>query len=193
MRTPGPKPWLGRAMALFLLVFGVGAKPDTTELPVVSQVDLSRYMGRWYSIASIPQTFDRKCAGGTQARYSLNPDGTVAVLNSCYLGDGSLSQAKGVAWVADSRTNAKLKVSFIPWLKLNFLAGDYWIIDLDPDYTYAVVGHPSRQYGWILSRTPQLNPDLLSRIRQRLESQGYEVARFRMVNHQDYPPAGRAE
>jgi apolipoprotein D and lipocalin family protein len=159
-----------------------------SELKVVPSVDLNRYLGAWYSIASIPQVFDRKCVGGTTATYTLNEDGTVAVRNACYLSDGSLTQAKGVAWVADPKTNAKLKVTFIPFLRLNFLAGDYWIIDLGPDYEYAVVGHPSRKYGWILSRTPELPEDVLPGIIPRLEAQGYDFSQFQMVNQKDYPP-----
>jgi len=188
MKNPSLNSFLVSMMFLSLSPFALGAEPLETEMKVVPKVDLTRYMGAWYSIASIPQVFDRKCVGGTTATYTLNEDGTVAVLNACYLSDGGLTQAKGVAWVADTKTNAKLKVTFIPFLRLNFLAGDYWIIDLGPDYEYAVVGHPSRKYGWILSRTPELPEDVLPGIIQRLEAQGYDFSQFQMVNQKDYPP-----
>jgi len=184
-----PSQWLWPAVLLLgLIPLALCAKPTGPELQVVSSVDLHRYMGTWYSIASIPQVFDRKCAGGTRATYTLNEDGTVEVVNSCYLSNGGLTQAQGVAWDSDPNTNAKLKVSFIPYLRLNFLAGDYWIIDLGPNYEYAVVGHPSRKYGWILSRTPTLPEDVLTGIIQRLEAQGYDFSLFKMVNQKDYQP-----
>ena len=188
MKNPSLNSLLLGTMLLSLSPLACGAEPLESELIVVPQVDLNRYMGTWYSIASIPQVFDRKCVGGTSANYTLKAGGTVAVRNACYLSDGSLSQAKGVAWVADPKTNAKLKVTFIlSFLRLNFLAGDYWILDLGPNYEYAVVGHPSRKYGWILSRTPALSEEMFQGIVKRLEDQGYDFSRFQMVNQKDYP------
>lgn len=162
-----------------------GAGEKATEMRTVAHVDVARYMGRWYEIAAIPASFQRDCAGGTTATYTLRPDGDVEVLNQCYTAEGKLKRAKGRAWVTDPGTNAKLRVSFIPWLKLSFLAGDYWIIDLSPDYEYAVVGHPSRQYGWVLSRTPELSVETLSGIRARLEAKGYDWSSFRMTEQKN--------
>jgi len=167
---------------LFILPGHVSGKEE--RMKTVDYVDINKYMGKWYSIASIPQTFDRQCVAGTTAEYSLLGDGTVEVINSCLKKDGSLSRAKGRAWVVDENTNAKLKVSFfLSSLKLDFLSGDYWVIDLGPDYEYAVVGHPSREYGWILSRTPELPEETLAGIIQRLEAQGYDFSAFNMVDH----------
>jgi len=188
--------WLAVASFAGLLVFAlVGfaavkkARADksvgeSAPLRVVDRVDLERYLGTWYSIASIPQVFDRNCASGTTATYSLRPDGDVEVYNACYRKDGSLDEARGRAWVVDKETNAKLKVSFLPrGLKLNRLAGDYWIIDLGENYEFAVVGHPRRTYGWILSRTPELSEETLAGIVQRMEAQGYDFKKFEMVKH----------
>jgi len=129
-------------------------------MDVVSDVDLERYTGKWYEIASFPQHFQRGCVAST-ATYTLRDDGRIDVLNECrdQSFDGELRQAEGIAWIVDpSQSRAKLKVQFF-WP----FSGDYWIIDLDPDYRYAVIGHPSREYLWILSRTPTMQPDLYMR------------------------------
>ena len=176
-------------MAAVLLLSGSPARIAGSagdEVKVVPRVDVARYMGKWFEIASIPASFQKACVGGTTADYTLRPDGMVGVLNQCYEASGRLRKAKGQAWVVDEQSNAKLKVSFIPWVRLDFLSGDYWIIDLGPDYEYAVVGHPSRTYGWILSRTPELLPEVLEGIMQRLEAQGYDRSRFKMTNQKDY-------
>jgi apolipoprotein D and lipocalin family protein len=144
------------------------------ELRTVQKVDLQRYLGTWYDIASFPQRFQRGCSG-TTATYSLRSDGDIDVLNRCWK-EGQEETANGRARVVDRTTNAKLKVSFFRpfW-------GDYWIIDLGMNYEYAVVGHPSRDYLWILSRTPTLESPVYSGILGRLQAQGYEVNRLNLT------------
>jgi apolipoprotein D and lipocalin family protein len=139
-------------------------KEPSAPLETVSHVDLNRYMGVWYEIARYPNSFQRGCVE-SKATYTLLDDGKISVLNECYDGSlsGKLRSAKGKAWVVDKETNAKLKVSFF-W----FFAGDYWIIDLDDDYSYVVVGHPKRKYLWILSRTKTIKNDTCDRILRRL-------------------------
>lgn len=143
-------------------------------LQTVDQVDLSRYLGTWYEIASYPQRFQAGCTA-TTATYSEGEDGEIEVLNRCRKGslDGELDEAKGRARVVDASTNAKLEVSFFGpfW-------GDYWIIDLDEDYRYAVVGHPGRDYLWILAREPQLPPEITEGILQRLKDKSYDTERL---------------
>ena len=156
------------------------------ELQVVSQVDLSRYLGKWYEIAHIPVFFQRGCAGGTTATYTLIKEGTVGVVNQCCTSDGQKKVARGRAWVVDKKTNAKLKVSFLNILGFHPFAGDYWIIDLGQNYEYAVIGRPGRSIGWILSRTPSLSPDVLKGIAERLQAQGYDFSQFKMTNQTDY-------
>ena len=116
-----------------------------TELTVVDDVDLSRYLGRWFEIGKIPVWFQKGCAGGTTAEYTLVKDGVVSVVNRCCSEDGKVKEAKGRAWIVDKNTPAKLKVSFFSIFGLWLFGGKYWIIDLDPDYQYAVVGHPGRE------------------------------------------------
>jgi apolipoprotein D and lipocalin family protein len=155
-------------------------------LQTVGSVDLERYLGRWYEIASYPAWFQKGCTA-TTADYSLREDGLIKVVNSCRKGslDGKLKQAKGRAKVVDQASNARLKVSFFGpfW-------GDYWIIDLDPDYQWAVVGGPGRKYLWILSRTPQMDQTLYDKIVSRLPAKGYDPKR---LNRTLQPRAGDTE
>jgi apolipoprotein D and lipocalin family protein len=153
--------------------------PKLTPLKTVPAVDLKRYLGTWYEIASYPQWFQKGCVA-VKAEYSLRDDGAIRVINSCRKEtfDGELKVAKGKAWVVEPLTNAKLKVRFF-WP----FSGDYWIIDLGADYEYAVVGAPGRDYLWILSRTPVMSKAVLDGILARLEAQGYDTTRLVPMKH----------
>lgn len=158
-----------------------GLTPSTTRrqllppLQTVTKVDLERYLGKWYDIASFPQPFQIGCVA-TTAEYSRRADGLIEVVNRCRKGalDGPEAVARGRARVVDEATNAKLEVSFFGpfW-------GKYWIIELGADYEYAVVGHPSRDYLWILSRTPTMDSDRYAGILARLMGHGYDITRLR--------------
>lgn len=134
--------------------------------PVVGHVDIARYLGTWYEIRKIPNRFQSGCAGNTTATYSLRADGRLNVINRCLTKDGTWDEADGIARVVDPVSNAKLEVSFVQVFGWNLFWGDYWIVDLAPDYSYVIVGHPERRYGWILSRTPTLAVDLDPRLRE---------------------------
>jgi len=151
--------------------------PPTT----VERVDLKRYLGVWYELATIPASFQNQCLGNTTAEYRLTDDNLIQVLNSCDVNrNGERETAEGRARVKDQKTNAKLKVTFVKifgqWI-FQF-GGDYWVIDLAPDYSYAVVGHPTREFGWILSRTPQVSKTTVNQIAQNLVKQGYDLCQF---------------
>jgi apolipoprotein D and lipocalin family protein len=154
---------------------GPMARAETEPLEVVSHVDLQRYLGTWYEIATIPQRFQKGCVGVT-AHYTLRPDDAIDVTNVCRKEslDGKVRSVRGRAWVVDKATNAKLKVRFF-WP----FAGDYWIIELDPDYRWAVVGHPGRHYYWILSRTPQMDPAIYEELLRRAAAKGYDTSRIK--------------
>jgi apolipoprotein D and lipocalin family protein len=142
-------------------------------LQTVAQLDLPRYMGTWYEIASIPQFFQRGCTG-TRATYTLQPEGHVQVVNACRRGDPpQLSQVTGRARLPDPAHSAKLEVSFFRpfW-------GDYWVIALAEDYTHAAVGSPGRDSLWILSRTPTLPEPTYQALLQNLSAQHYDVTRL---------------
>jgi apolipoprotein D and lipocalin family protein len=170
------------ALLLFLLAIGSLAQP-TDEPEPVERVDLERYAGLWYEIAKIPNSFQRKCSRDTTAYYKLREDGRLSVLNRCIKKDGSVIEAKGVAKVMDSDTNAKLKVSFFSIFGIQLFWGDYWIIGLGDDYEYAIVGHPNRRYGWILSRERQLSSQDLEIIYGILRDRGYNPDDFEFTVH----------
>jgi apolipoprotein D and lipocalin family protein len=130
----------------------------TARMSTVPSVDLARYIGRWYEVARLPNEFQEECASDVTADYDLRADGNVDVVNRCRHYDGVTAVARGVARSVDPQTNARLQVRFAPALLSWFpmVWGDYWVIGLDEDYRWAVVGEPSRRYGWILSRTPQI-------------------------------------
>ncbi len=165
-------------LLVFLLATGCATTTTTRlnlpPLETVAQVDLARYLGVWYEIANFPQAFQRGCTG-TTATYTLRDDGDIDVLNRCRIDalDGVEKSSLGRARITDTATNAKLQVSFFRpfW-------GDYWIINLAEDYSYAVVGHPGRDYLWILARSPQLPDATYQSIVSRLQAQGYETSRL---------------
>jgi apolipoprotein D and lipocalin family protein len=146
----------------------------TKPLEAVPHVDLDKYLGTWYEIATIPQRFQKGCVGVT-AEYSLRPDGDVQVVNTCHEGtlDGNVKRVVGKAWVVDKKTNAKLKVRFF-WP----FSGSYWIIGLAPDYTWAVVGHPNRKYLWILCRSPQMDVALYEELLALIAGKGYDLTKI---------------
>ena len=167
---------LGTFFIFGLVVLGcAGTTKSKPPLTVVESVDLQRYLGKWYEIASYPAWFQKGCTGST-AEYSLLSDGKIQVVNRCRKDnlDGPLKESKGKAEVVDTATNAKLKVWFFWPFK-----GNYWIIELNPDYQWAVVGEPSRKYLWILSRTPIMDEAVYQGILERLPQKGYDPAKLR--------------
>ena len=165
---------LGVVMTALVTLAGVATAKEP-KLTVVDSVEFDRYLGEWFEVASYPAWFQRNCTAVT-ASYRLRDDGLIKVVNSCRKGslDGKLKQATGRAKVVDTETNAKLKVSFFGpfW-------GKYWIIDLDPDYRWAVVGEPKRKYLWILSRTRSMDDDTYEEILGRLTEKGYDPGGLR--------------
>lgn len=155
-----------------LLLSALAGSLLAADPPVVAKVDLARYMGTWHEIAKFPNRFQKGCTC-TTATYSLQPNGKVRVVNRCGTEDGKGKQSSGWAKVADPVTNAKLKVTFFwPFF------GDYWILDLDPDYRHVLVGTPNRKYLWILARTPRLEPAAYQALVARAAALGYDVARL---------------
>jgi apolipoprotein D and lipocalin family protein len=150
----------------------------------VDSVDLNKYIGVWYEIAKIPNRFQKKCACNTTAAYSLRADGKIDVVNRCTDSDGTVHEAKGIARTVDTVTNSKLEVSFVRLLGLQLFWGDYWIIGLDDTYRYAIVGSPSRKYGWILSRSPLLSQPDQNKIFEILQAQGYNPKSFVFTEQQ---------
>jgi len=158
-------------LATILPATTVAAAERQAAMQVVPSVDLNRYAGKWYEIARLPNRFQRDCASDTSATYEVRPDGKISVVNACRNSEGRMKTAKGTARLAgNNEPNTKLKVTFF-WP----FYGNYWIIDLDPDYKWAVVGEPGRKYLWVLGREPDLEDALYQEILERAKKQGYDV------------------
>ncbi len=171
------RPW--PALAAVLVLAGCGA--DGPPLATVSRVDLDRYLGTWFEIARYDAPFQEGCTA-TTATYSMRDDGLIRVENRCRVDrpDGPPREAEGKARVVDENTGAKLEVTFF-W---PFWA-DYWVIGLDPDYRWAVVGEPGRKYLWILSRTPALPEDTMDEILRLVADRGYDPEPLLFTEHAD--------
>ena len=159
-----------------LLVFvgyscsSVPSKPFPT-LQTVPYLDLDRYLGKWYEIARYPHSFEEGCFGST-AFYEKLDDGKISVVNQCNMNStsGELNEAIGEATVVDKKSNAKLEVQFFWPFK-----GDYWVIDLDQDYQYAIVSEPNRQFLWILSRSPKMDEIKLNKLKSKIQEMGFDL------------------
>ncbi|XP_022999303.1 temperature-induced lipocalin-1-like [Cucurbita maxima] len=161
------------------------------EMEVMKDVDLERYMGRWYEIASFPSRFQPKNGANTRATYTLRDERTVNVLNETWV-DGRRSFIEGTAFKANPDSNeAKLKVKFYvpPFLPIIPIVGDYWILYLDHDYHHALIGQPSRNYLWILCRENHLDEEIYNELVKKAKEQGYDVSKLRRTTHTD-PPEG---
>ncbi len=167
---------MNAVLLALLLVAGLASAAE--PLATVGAVDLSRYAGPWFEVAKYPNRFQRQCVADTTATYRVLDDGNVGVVNRCRTAEG-MDEANGLARRLDGRTD-RLEVSFLPaalrWLPIGW--GNYWIIELAPDYRYAVIGEPSREYLWVLSRTRTLSPDDRRAIEARLPLHGYDAKRL---------------
>lgn len=148
-----------------------GRVAQAAAVQPVAQVDLDRYLGRWYEFARLPNWFERDCHGVT-AEYARKPNGDIQVINTCRKGSpgGPVDRIEGRAQVVDTATNAKLRVAFF-W---EFWA-PYWVLDLDPNYQWAIVGEPSGRYFWILTRMPVPDQALANDLLARAAGLGYRV------------------
>jgi apolipoprotein D and lipocalin family protein len=156
-----------------LFSFMIFSSVHSQNLPsVVTNVDLKRYQGMWYEIARLPNFFERKLKC-TSAAYTLRADGKITVVNAGnYITDPQKStSSKGVAWIPDKKSPAKLKVQFF-WP----FSGDYWIMELDKDYKYVLVGDPALKYLWILAREKTMDEKTYNMLLQKAINNGYDVS-----------------
>lgn len=142
----------------------------------VEQLDITRYAGEWHEIARLPLFYQRKCKSEITAQYTLRDDGLIGVRNRCLDEDGELDEVEGVARQVEGHPG-RLEVRFAPdwlsWLPLTW--ADYWVIALDPDYQWAMVGEPGREYLWILSRTPDMPRARFEEPKARAVAMGYDL------------------
>jgi apolipoprotein D and lipocalin family protein len=165
------------AASVFLALLGgmfILGCANRQPLTTVSHVDLGKYSGQWYEVARYPNWFQRNCVGEVTATYRALPDGSIEVVNSCRDKSGRMDTVKGKAVVVPDSENAKLKVRFF-----GPFSGDYWVIGLDEkSYSWAVVGHPSRRYLWILSRSKAMRPSDYEKAITIAKNKGYDLSRL---------------
>lgn len=145
-------------------------KPETVKF-----VDLEKYAGLWYEYASFPARFQKGCTN-TTAEYKLSPEGYVIVINKCTR-ENDRTGIEGKAFVVPESGNAKLKVQFF-WP----FRGDYWVLELADDYSWAAVGSPKRNYLWILSRTPLMEAELYNEIISRVAAKGFDISKLQKTS-----------
>jgi apolipoprotein D and lipocalin family protein len=149
-----------------------------TAPSTVRQMDLARYMGRWYEIARLPYFTQRRCTQDVQADYRLGDDGMVYVTNRCTHADGHIGTARGIARVVDPSANTRLQISFRMLYGVHVLWDDYWVIGLGADYEYALVGQPSRRRGWVLAREPQPCEPAIQSWLDEFQAKGFPAQAF---------------
>ncbi len=162
------------------LTLAIPIATQAAQVKSIDQLDINQYMGSWYEIAKLPNWFQRNCAQNTKATYKLINPAEIQVLNQCQAANGEMIQALGMARPRANGLPAQLEVLFAPsWLGwLPLVWGDYWVLDLDPQYQLAAVGDPSKKYLWILSRTPQISEASYKALTQRLLLMGFDVSRL---------------
>ncbi len=169
-----------RYLKHFVYALSIGILTSCTGQPIVpldtvQSVDLDRYLGTWYEIALLPNKFQAMCVADTQAHYRKDGDG-IAVRNRCRKNDGSVAEIHGVAKVAEGGGNAKLRVSFFrPFY------GDYWVLAIDPEYGWVLVGEPRRKFAWVLARKPNLGEATLNLIFDKAAKFGFPKENFRLT------------
>ncbi|MGY1552545.1 lipocalin family protein [Microbacterium sp. A588] len=146
------------------------------EARSVDVFDLQRYLGLWYELGRLPLRYEDDKATDVTAEYSLNDDGTVKVDNRCRDEQGEPTQALGLA-IPDEDHPGRLEVTFLPeglrWIP--FTKADYWVLKIDSDYRYALVGTPDHKYLWLLGREPQTDTATRAEYLEEARLQGYEV------------------
>jgi len=180
-----PHPWprhfrFGRSalaigIVVLLVALRVQAQAKSATLRTVPHVDLKRYMGDWRVIAEIPYFAEKGCVDSVES-YALRPDGTIDNWFTYRKKSFSAPQKKitAHAFVVNQKSNAEWRVKFAGGV----ISAAYLVIDLDPEYQWTVVGHPSRNYGWIMARKKSLSADVYQGILHRLKTNGYDVSRF---------------
>lgn len=178
------------ALGFLLVCLGplqANAQQADQAVKTIAALDVPRYLGTWYEIAKFPNWFQKKCVSNTKAIYAAKPDGNLRVLNSCKTVSGETSEAEGLARQIGGKDSPKLEVRFAPeWLSfLPMVWGDYWVIDLDSQYQVAAVSDPRREYLWVLSRTPQIDPKVYADLLQRLKQQQFDIQKLELTSQKN--------
>ena len=156
-----------------LATLGLAGLAHAAPPPKAVAIDPQRYAGKWYEIASLPTPLQRRCVGDVTVEYTVAPQGALHIDNRCRTKHGDVAAMSGLAVPPEQAAGAQYRAEFLQ------PTPDYWIIGLDSEYRWAVVGSPDRKTLWILSRTPQLPASLLERARQAARAQGYTLDELR--------------
>ena len=167
------------------LLAGAASAQSPNPLPTVEKVDFVRYAGTWYEIARLPNKLQADCAGDVSTTFTLRGMRTYDIVTRCRRNDGSEETDVGIARVQDLNTNAKMEWRFLPlavaWWP--FAWTDYWIVDLAPDYSWAMAAMPSREAMWILARKPELDAATYDRLVAKARALGFETAKLIRTRH----------
>lgn len=188
-----PSPTL-RQLALSLALLSPFAAPAQTSAPpeplqTIARLDVGSYLGTWYEIAKYPNRFQRQCVADTSALYRLRDDGQLDVINRCRQANGEVAEAVGRARQDGPADSPKLKVRFAPaWLSwLPMVWGNYWVIDIDADYQLVAVSESSREYLWVLSRTPTVEAGAYQALLGRLQAKGFDLSKLERTTQTGKP------
>lgn len=178
-RSPSCTPFPRIVLSVAIALGTAGPSRASDPLPTVCRVDLCRFAGAWHEVARLPNAFQAGCSG-SMACYTPRGDGTVGVRNSCTKRSGRVVSVEGTAETVPGSGNARLRVRFGGLARFVPVPrdGNYWIIALDDDYRWAMVGTPDRRFLWILSRSPRLDPDVEACLRRRAARLGFDVERL---------------
>ena len=177
-------------LAVFIAGLATALSAQSKPLRVVETVDFQKYAGTWYEIARLPNRFEKKCVGDITATYTVRTDGRIDVKNRCREADGNFTDAVGIARRVDGQPPSVLEVRFAPaflsWLPMVW--GDYQIIELAADYSHVIVGSPSREYLWILSRSASMDKALYDSLLEKARAQGFDTSTMVRVEHKGNTP-----
>lgn len=158
------------------MLVALAAAPGLAQSPpeVAADFDVGRYLGQWHEVARFDRFFQRDCWASTVS-YARRDDGDIAIVNTCHRDspDGKLSRVEGRAWVEDPAVPAKLKVRFF-WP----MSSPYWVLEVAPDYSWALVGNAKKSSCWVLSRTPDVSEALYAQLLEKLKAHGYDVTKL---------------
>jgi apolipoprotein D and lipocalin family protein len=182
-RRPASAAWT----AALAVAFAIAATPLCAQgtLPTVERVDFVRYAGTWYEIARLPNRMQEQCAGDVTTTFTLRGMRTYDILTRCRRFDGRIEDDLGIARVQDTTTNAKMEWRFLPlavaWWPYAWTG--YWIVDLAPDYSYAMAATPERDAMWILARRPDMGSDVYARLVAKARALGFDTSALMRTRH----------
>lgn len=146
------------------------------RLMKAQEINLENYLGLWYEQARLPNFFERRCVCGITAQYTLLPDGSIEVLNSCIKSNGKKISSRGLARPGKT-SDVTFEVTFAPSFlrSFPFVWADYTVIFVDKEYSVALVGEPKKRFLWVLSREKRVDSSTLNQLLSKAQTLGYKL------------------